>query len=228
MEIAERFVIIKSFLEELFSLFLKIVVIYFCVLGVTFVLEKTTGITAFTEIACVTKCHVEKIQYILSNLSPADEISLDNYIDKKIIEEFHDCKGQVSILDRKEYTSTYNEAYGHFRARLTATVGFYRKSVNTIYICDKGSIFDYSITLVHEFAHYLSFVKGYARDAKFDEIAERERLRMTFIAPYVATSVEEYRAETFAYYILMPDLLKAAAPETYAYHDREYKGMINE
>ncbi len=70
--------------------------------------------------------------------------------------------------------------------------------------------------------------RGYACDAEFYKIAEREMKQLKKAYSNVAISFEEYKAETFAYYILLPEMLKKAAPDTYEYHDVHYRELLNE
>lgn len=205
---------------------LSYIIFLMCLLGLAYISEQTIKISFFSDIIYIKDCYVKKIPYTLKNLSAADELTLYDYLDKKLVDDFYADNGSLTILSKKDFNKFAIDTEGYFNLTRITSLAYYVIPKKIIYIKNNGSLTDYSLTLVHEFGHYLSMEKGYARDEAFIEIANKEMKQLKKAFPYVGTNVEEYRAETFAYYILLPELLKDAAPETYKYHDTYYRELL--
>lgn len=77
--------------------------------------------------------------------------------------------------------------------------------------------------LIHEIGHFADYCKGYPSKGKaFKKIYREERSKVKFVERvdnHCTSSSIEYFAESFAHYLIHPDVLKNSAPKTYAYFD---------
>lgn len=100
--------------------------------------------------------------------------------------------------------------------------------MNCIGICsygDKAIYVSESSATIHEFGHFIHRVVGFS--AEFDAIYEKEsKNTLPLLRDYSLTTSKEYFADCFKYWVENQgndekmDLLRNAAPETYAYFSR--------
>ena len=100
--------------------------------------------------------------------------------------------------------------------------------MNCIGICsygDKAIYVSESSATIHEFGHFIHRVVGFT--AEFDAIYEKEsKNTLPLLRDYSLTTSKEYFADCFKYWVENQgsdekmDLLRDAAPETYAYFSR--------
>ena len=212
-------------LEPLGSLIAKIAIVttilVICAAGI----EKIFDVPIYSDMMYLKDCYVHKVPYIITNLSDPDEITLYDYIDKDLADAFY-ADATVKVVNGSEFKDVLEKWYGN--SDLKSAVGLCVHPEKTIYLRDKGSAYNYSLTLVHEYAHYIVRNCGYAAETEFDESMQEEMHQFKKAAPSIGDSIEEYKAETFAYYILLPEMLEKLAPSTYQYHNNEYQRLLDE
>lgn len=78
--------------------------------------------------------------------------------------------------------------------------------------------------LVHEVGHVLDYSKNFiSNQDKFKEIfnSESSNLLEYSFAGYITERTDEYFAESYAFYIIKPDLLKSICPMTFEFFENE-------
>jgi len=188
-------------------------------------IEKAFNIPLYSDLVYLKDCYIRKVPYILTNLTEPNDITLYDSIDKELADAFYE-DATVKVLNNKEFDALLLK--WHYSNKPNSAVGLCVHPENTIYLRDKGAFYNYSLTLVHEYAHYASRNKGYANNIESEVIIKDEMQQLKKAVPGIGENIEEYKAETFAYYILLPDMLKKLAPATYEYHDKEYQRLLNE
>jgi len=214
-------------LEPVYRLLLKAVILTILIVTVAASVEKIFDIPVYSNMAYVANCYIQKASYVLSNLERPAEVNLYNYVDNKLAADFYD-NADIVVLNKKAFNEVIEKYFPSKDNRPSSAIGLCIHDENKIYLLDKGPIYNYSLTLIHEYAHYIAWEKDYASDKNFDVIADREMQQFSMAVPYTGKSIEEYKAETFAYYILLPEMLRKMAPDTYEYHNEKYQELINE
>lgn len=167
------------------------------------------------------------VKYLFLESLATDEDIYMNDIAPQIVSAFEKDGGKICYLSQEEIENTYSSNETD-QSAIGEITGFYRSSEQAIYISEANSPFTDYRTEAHEFSHYVIHAYNYGNDELFKEIAEREMNRVATYNGYVASSIEEYKAETLAVYMTNPVMLKYAAPETYNYHKNQYEKLLSQ